>query len=81
MKIAAREKREFLFLSNSLFYDLLLPALVGVVGNEQGTGTGTSAASNIFAQRGIAVSLKMREKQRERETEEGGEMLINLPLK
>lgn len=67
MKITEKGKREFLFLSNLRFYDLLLPALVGVVGNEQGTGTGTSAASNVFAQRGIAVSLKIKQRKKERQ--------------
>lgn len=44
-------------------------ALVGVVGNEQGTGTGTSAAGNVFAHSGLTVSLcvkKERERKRRR---------------
>lgn len=57
MKIARKTK----VFRQLAFYYLLLgftaAALVGVVGNEQGTGTSTSAAGNVFAYSSFAVSL------------------------
>lgn len=40
-------------------------ALVGVVGNEQGAGTTTSAAGNVFAHSGFTVSLCKGEREKE----------------